>query len=71
MWRKMQGKDETRVWEQRFKVCNVLVEINKMKLSTFLRFDIFLVFFTLFCYNNNYIHLHLPLHRYSFCEAVE
>ncbi len=62
MCKKMQG----------FKVCNSPIKTDKMKLKyIFMVFDLLLVFFTLFCYNRNYIQLHLPLHRYSFCEAVE
>jgi hypothetical protein len=48
VWRKMQGEDESREWEQGFKVCNTLVETYRMKLSTFLQFLMFLFFLTLF-----------------------
>jgi hypothetical protein len=47
MWRKMQGKDEPRVQEQGFKVCNTLVKTNKIKLNTFLWFLMFFLFFLL------------------------
>jgi hypothetical protein len=45
MWRKMQGEEEPRVWEQGFKVCNTHREIDRMKLSTFLWFLMLFLFF--------------------------
>lgn len=45
MWRKMQGKDEPRVREQGFKACNTPVEIDIMKLNTFLWFLMFFLVF--------------------------
>ncbi len=72
MCRKMQGEDEPKAQKQGFKVCNTPIKMDRMKLSTFLWFLIFFLFsFTLLCYKRNCIQLHLPLRRYSFCEAVE
>jgi hypothetical protein len=49
MWRKMQGKEEPKVWEQGFKACNTHVEMDRMKLNTFLWFlMLFLVFLLCF-----------------------
>jgi hypothetical protein len=57
MRRKVQGEDESKVWEQGFKVCNTPIETDRMKLSTFLWFLMFfLFFFSLFCYKRNVLY---------------
>jgi len=45
MWRKMQGKNELKVWEQGFKACNTPIKTDKINLSTILWFLMFLFFF--------------------------